>query len=89
MTTVSAHSLYIVVTYIRYSGISGDLDNLYDDKEEAQRMADKMSRPDRNLPNLGSLKYSVMTLDDYIDEVKSEACSDGRQDERDSQSGNW
>jgi hypothetical protein len=89
MTTFSANQLYIVVTYIRYSGISGDLDNLYDDKEEAQRMADKMSRPDRNLPNLGSLKYSVMTLDDYIDEVKSEARSDGRQDERDSQSGNW
>lgn len=80
---VSAHELYIIVTYIFYEGISGDTDNLYTDKDDAQKMADKLSEPTR----LGKLKHIVMSLSDYIRELESEARQQGRQDGYDSAAG--
>lgn len=70
----------MVVTYISYCGISGDLDNLYTDKLEAEAEATRHN----DFPvTLGcKLKYSVMSLYDYIDELKSEARDLGRNDER-------
>lgn len=87
MATLSASNMYIVVTYISYSGISGDLDSIYMDKAEAEKEAE-----DRNNSKsvFGTkLKYQVMELYEYIQELKSEARMDGAQDERNRESGNW
>lgn len=77
--SISSHELYVVVTYISYSGICGDLDNMFADRKEAEDEAARMSAE-----RLGStsLKYSVMTLDDFIDELKSEARQEGAERER-------
>jgi hypothetical protein len=87
MATVSASSMYIVVTYISYCGISGDLDSIYLDKAEAEKAADQMNTAPTQFST--RLKYQVMDLYDYIQELKSEARSDGAQDERNLESGNW
>lgn len=86
MATLSASDLYIIVCFVSYSGISGDTDTLYTDKAEAERVA--AERSEHVFVGM-KLKYSVMTLDDYISEVKSESYSDGQQAERNSASGNW
>lgn len=82
--TISASNLYIVVTYISYSGISGDLDNLYTDRSEAEAEAERATIQSQEWR--GCLRYSVMDLADYISEVRSEARDEGRRDERDSNS---
>jgi hypothetical protein len=77
---ISADNLYIVVTYISYDGVSGDLDNLYTDKAEAEQDAVQRS----NMRSVGvNLKYSVMDLYDYIQEVKQDARSRGEMNQRD------
>jgi hypothetical protein len=78
--TISASNLYIVVTYISYSGISGDTGTLFTDRKEAETAAEEASK--HALCGM-SLKYTVMDLDDYISEVRSEARDEGRRDERD------
>lgn len=69
--TFSSYDSYVVVTFIPYSGISADLDRIHTDKDEAQRAADADNDSYKGLGS--SLRASVMTLDDYIDEVKKEA----------------
>jgi hypothetical protein len=80
MSTVSASDLFILVTYSQYDGISGDTENIYTDKAEAEAKAAEMSKviPGTTM----SIKYHVLTLDDYIDEIKTEYRQLGRQDER-------
>jgi hypothetical protein len=77
---ISADDLYIVVTHISYDGISGDLDNLYTDKAEAEKDAAERS----NMRAVGvNLKYTVMDLYDYIQEAKQDARDQGQMNERD------
>jgi hypothetical protein len=78
---ISTSNLYIVVTYISYSGISGDTDNIFTDRKEAESAAAESNEYMKN--RNCTLKYSVMTLDDYISEVRSEARQQGYQDFRD------
>ena len=80
--SISASNLYIVVTYISYSGISGDTDTLFTDRKEAEDAATESNNYFARQNS--TLKSSVMTLDDYISEVRSEARDEGRRDERDS-----
>lgn len=76
MATISISDLYIVVCYISHSGISGDTDNLYTDKAEAEKVAEMMSQPPAG--HSTSIKHTVVTLDNYFDEVKRERYMDGR-----------
>jgi hypothetical protein len=78
--TLSASDLYIVVCYISYSGISGDTDNLYTSKEEAEKVAEADTNQSNTM--FAKLRYSVMTLDEYIYEVKTESYQAGRADAR-------
>jgi len=80
--SISASNLYIVVTYISYSGISGDTDTIFTDRKEAEAAATESNNYFARQNS--TLKSSVMTLDDYISEVRSEARDEGRRDERDS-----
>jgi hypothetical protein len=76
---ISADNLYIVV-HTSYDGVSGDLDNLYTDKAEAEQDAVQRS----NMRSVGvNLKYGVMDLYDYIQEVKQDARSRGEMNQRD------
>jgi len=76
---ISASDLYIIATHVSYDGISGDTENIYTDKAEAEKAAAERS----NLLMLGSsLKYAAMTLDDYIDEVKQDARWQGEMNQR-------
>jgi hypothetical protein len=76
MPIISASDLYIVVTYVSYDGISGDTENLYTDKAEAEKeAAERTKESGRRSP---SLTYSVMDLYDYIQEVRSDARAEGR-----------
>lgn len=78
--TISSCDLYVIACYISYSGISGDTDRLYTDKAEAEKAAEEVSVSKYGV----SLKYTAMTLSDYISEVRSEAYQDGARSERDS-----
>lgn len=78
--TISTSELYIVVTYISYDGISGDTEKLFTDRKEAEASAEESNEYTKK--HNSKLKYSVMTLDDYISEVKSESYSNGKQAER-------
>jgi hypothetical protein len=76
--TISSNDLYIVVTYVSYDGISGNTENLYTDKAEAEKEAAESTK--RAAAQNSTLKYSVMDLYDYIQEVRSEARQQGRMD---------
>jgi hypothetical protein len=72
----SSYDSYVVVCYISYSGISGDLNHIYTDRAEAEQAAEVANVHYSSLNS--SLRASVMTLDDYIDELRSEARTEGR-----------
>lgn len=80
MSTVSANDLYIVVTYSRWDGVSGDTDRLYTDKAEAEKEAASTNAIWEK--NNSSLKSSVITLSDYIDDVKRDEYLRGQDAER-------
>jgi hypothetical protein len=80
MSTVSAYELYIITNWVKYVGTCGNLSELFTDKAEAERIA-----AERSVGKPKIEKHAVMTLSDYIDELKSEARSDGVADERESQ----
>ena len=79
--TISASDLYIVVNSMPYCGLSGDTENIYTGRAEAEADAEERSR---QVFCGMTIRYYVMDLSDYISEVRSEARDEGRRDERDS-----
>jgi hypothetical protein len=80
MATISAESMYIVCSHSGYDGLSGDTENLYTDREEAER--DAVKRSAHVFAGM-SIKYYVLDLFDYIMQVRDEARQDGRSESRD------
>jgi hypothetical protein len=72
---VSCDDLFIVVRYDDFSGIRGDTDKIYLDRADAEKAAAELTANPR-----WNLTCSVITLAEYLDEVKSNARSEGYSD---------
>jgi hypothetical protein len=79
MATISADRMFIICSH-GYDGISGDTENLYTDREEAELAATQRSA---HVFVGMSIKYYVLDLFDYIMQVRDEARQDGRSESRD------
>jgi hypothetical protein len=81
MAKYSMNELYLVVTYMSRSkyGIMGNTDELFTDKNEAQKSADEENEGWNR--NGSTLKSEVMTLSDFFQKAKQERYYAGQSDE--------
>lgn len=73
------HELFVVASFHAYGGTSIVGDATYPVRADADIECTKISA------QYPETRYSVMTLDDCIRDMRSEARDEGRQSERDSQ----